>query len=289
VPLSFLHGPENISAYRNTALVVAHPGHELKVFGWLAETTPRVYVLTDGSGANGTSRLPSTAKLLIQSGSTPDEIFGLMSDAGVYRAILEKKVSIFLAIIDRLAASLTERRIDFVAGDAVEGFNPTHDMCRVLLNAAVAIAERTLDGTIANYEFCLTEWEQHCRDPHDDRCLHLRLDDPSLKQKLRAAREYEALKEEVQQAIAVKGEEYFRVECLRKVTDPFPELISETKPYYETCGEQRVAQAKYESVIRYHDHMLPLLEIIRNYAVGAHAIPRIPIRPQLTAEQSLIS
>lgn len=277
VPLSFLYGPENISG-RKAALIVGHPGHELKVFGWLTESAPRVYVLTDGSGANGISRLSSTTKLLHESGSVADPIFGFISDAGVYRAIIGQEVSTFLAIVDRLAASLGKHGIELVAGDAVEGFNPTHDICRALLNAAVPIANRSSGRTIANYEFCLTEWEQHCQDPHDSRCVHLRLDDQLLQQKLRAAREYKELRNEVQQAIAARGEEYFRVECLRKVTDPFPELFAETKPYYEMHGEQRVAQGKYESVIRYREHMLPILKAIREYTEARcnSAHPAVP-------------
>ena len=265
MPLTFLYGPENISQYRRPALVVAHPGHELKVFGWLEESAPRVYVLTDGSGNNGASRLPSTTKLLRQSGSVPDGFYGFISDATVYEALLEGRASTFGGIIDWLAGSLAEHGIDLVAGDAVEGFNPAHDICRALLNAAVAIAGQNTGRTIANYEFCLTEWEQHCQDPHDARCLHLRLDDRMLQAKLRAAREYAELRNEVEQAIAARGEEYFRVECLRKVVDPFPNLHTETPPYYETFGKERVAQGKYESVIRYREHMVPILNAIREY------------------------
>ena len=47
--------PEGLSSYRRPALLLGHPGHELKVLGWLAENRPRVYVLTDGSGFDGAS------------------------------------------------------------------------------------------------------------------------------------------------------------------------------------------------------------------------------------------
>ena len=134
-------GPSPSANIGNPALVVAHPGHELKVFGWLHATAPRVYVLTDGSGG-GTPRLSSTAKLLNQAGAVPDEFFGPISDGEIYRAILEKRIPVFLGIVDELAASFAANAIDFVAGDATEGFNPSHDICRALVNAAVAIAER---------------------------------------------------------------------------------------------------------------------------------------------------
>jgi hypothetical protein len=272
VQISFLHGPDRIGDYRNAALVVAHPGHELKVFGWLSESAPRVHVLTDGSGA-GLPRLSSTAKLLRPTGAVPGEVFGSVSDAEMYRAILGKRMEIFLEIVDGLAASLVENGIDFVAGDATEGFNPTHDVCRSLLNAAVCIAQRATGKTIANYEFCLTEWEQHCREVHDQRCLHLRLDDALLHEKLRSAEEYAELKAEIQQAISTKGEEYFRIECLRKVTVLFPRLSSVAKPYYETFGEERVAQGKYEFVIRYEQHMVPILKAVRKHAQGRTKLP----------------
>ena len=65
-----------------------------------------------------------------------------------------------MGIVDELAASFARNGIDFVAGDATEGFNPTHDICRALVNAAVAIAERVNRRIIANYEFCLTRDRQ---------------------------------------------------------------------------------------------------------------------------------
>jgi hypothetical protein len=46
------------------ALIVAHPGHELVILGWVEANHPLVTIFTDGSGRGGVSRLPSTRKLL---------------------------------------------------------------------------------------------------------------------------------------------------------------------------------------------------------------------------------
>src|ERR671917_288531 len=54
------------------ALVVAHPGHELCVYGWLEQARPRVFVLTDGSGRSGIPRLQSTTKILARHGAIPE-------------------------------------------------------------------------------------------------------------------------------------------------------------------------------------------------------------------------
>jgi hypothetical protein len=44
--------------------MIAHPGHELRVHHWIERTRPLVFVLTDGSGHTGVSRLASTTAVL---------------------------------------------------------------------------------------------------------------------------------------------------------------------------------------------------------------------------------
>ena len=261
------NGAEPFWSYARPAVFVGHPGHELRVLGWLAEKRPRVHVLTDGSGALGHSRLPSTSRLLDRMGALRGEVFGRLSDADIYRAILGRKISLFCSIAERLANSMAEHGTDFVAADAAEGFNPTHDLCRQIANAAVYRAQMLTGRSIANYEFLLMEWDLNGLANHDDRCWHVKLGDKPLRLKLDAARDYAELREEVEQAIALKGEEYFRVECLRKVERPFLESERGYQPYYEQLGQQRVASGKYRSAIRYESHMLPILNGIREYAI----------------------
>jgi hypothetical protein len=262
MPLFCLCAPEILAPFRRPAIVVGHPGHELKIFGWIAEHRPQVHVITDGSGRQGVSRLPSTAKLLAALGAEPGEVFGSVSDAEIYRALLETDIPFFLDLLNCLAESFIRNGVDFVAGDATEGFNPTHDICRALVNAAVEMAKRATGRHIPNYEFCLTEWERNCQDVHDRQCLHLRLEDELLRRKLDAAANYIELREEVQQAVTARGERYFQIECLRKLSCLPGEEELLGKPFYETFGEKRVAEGGYTSVIRYRQHMAPVLEAL---------------------------
>ncbi|HLJ30059.1 MAG TPA: hypothetical protein VKY85_25360 [Candidatus Angelobacter sp.] len=262
--------PESFNNIRHPALVAGHPGHELRVFGWMSACRPRVYLISDGSGSQGIARTSSSAAAIAQLGCERGEIFGAISDATVYCILREGNPSLFLRLVDQMASSFVKHEIDFVAGDAAEGFNPTHDLCRTLINAAVTMAERASGRAIANFEFCLTEWEDNCPDlPHDHRCIHLVLDDNSLSQKLTAAEGYIELKEETQRAIDSRGEEYFRVECLRRVTDPAWPLRNSARRLYEIWGETRVAEGKYQSVIRFKEHVLPVLTSILDYAASA--------------------
>src|ERR1700730_15214974 len=200
--LSQLCPPGSFLSIRNPAVIVGHPGHELRVFGWISRFRPRVYVMTDGSGHQGESRLASTARLLAPLVIDTGKEFGLISDADLYRAILNRRVSLFLAAVDLLAESLIANNIDCALADAMEGFNPAHDLCRTPVDAAVAVVNRETSRTIANYEFTLTEWERGRQEHHDSRCWHFALDDDTLCEKIEAARKYTELKDEVRQAIA---------------------------------------------------------------------------------------
>lgn len=267
--LSYLCAPELLHAFGRPALVVGHPGHELKVFGWMSEYKPRVYVLTDGAGRQGISRLSSTTRLLEPLAIEIDGLFGTISDAALYQLILAREIPWFLGALDRLTESFIENGVDLVVADAMEGFNPAHDICRTLVDAAVLAVENRTVRAIANYMFCLTESEQGRRqERHDDSCLHLALDDEALLAKITAAEEYAELKDEVQTAIALRGKEYFRIECLKKVSAPFQKEYP-AKPEYETWGERRVAEGSYQSVIRYQEHMLPIIDAIRNRALAS--------------------
>ena len=150
-------GVSPVARYGRTALVVAHPGHELRVFAWAQANRARVYVLTDGSGRSGISRLSSTVNLLASLGCDHGEIFGAVSDREIYRAIRAHDHDFFLHLLDQLVASFQIHGIEVVAGDATEWFNPAHDICRTLINAAAESSRLATGRELDNYEVCLTE------------------------------------------------------------------------------------------------------------------------------------
>src|SRR5260370_31071798 len=112
---------------RRAALVVAHPGHELGVHGWMELARPVACVFTDGSGHTGQSRLGSTTRLLTKACAQPGPIYGRFADVDVYEAILHKDVGLFLELAEELAQILVRDEIHYVVGDPIEGYNPTHE------------------------------------------------------------------------------------------------------------------------------------------------------------------
>jgi len=245
---------------RRAALVIAHPGHELRVYRWLELARPVVYVLTDGSGHTGRSRLAATSQLLLRTGARPGPIYGRLSDRELYRALLAGEVELFAALAEELAESLLREEIGLVAGDAVEGFNPSHDVCRLLLNAAVAgLAARGVP--LDNRDFLLDGAPGGFSVEEREASQRIDLDAAALARKLSAARAYPGLAGELESALAQHGEGAFRTEWLRPVSYGF--AIGDRcadPPFYEIHGERRVAEGVYREVLRYRAHVLPVAE-----------------------------
>src|SRR2546428_12628279 len=123
------------------ALVIAHPGHELRVHGWLELTRPKVFILMDGSGSSGRSRLASTTRILSQVGAEPGPIYGRLTDLMFYSAVLNHDPNVFINLAEELAEAFIQAEVQYVAGDATEGYNPAHDICRLLIDTAVEMAK----------------------------------------------------------------------------------------------------------------------------------------------------
>src|SRR5215469_10219464 len=88
------------------ALVIAHPGHELRVHHWLERAKPQVFVLTDGSGLTDSSRTHRTEVLLELANAAKGPMFGSLSDQQLYGAIVAGDADLFVALSHDLAAPL---------------------------------------------------------------------------------------------------------------------------------------------------------------------------------------
>ena len=271
-------------------MIVAHPGHELRVHSWLEETRPLVCVLTDGSGRTGRSRLDSTTEVLEAAGAVPGPVYGEMSDVELYTAALDHDHSRFTRVVDELASMLLREQIECVVGDAEEGYNPGHDICRLIINAAVRLANLTGRRRIANYDFTLVAPPGHCPEPLRADSLRLELDEAAFARKLASARNYPELQAEVEAALSGAGSvglrEHadlarrsgsdfggagapdFRVEWLRPVDARVESARPFTgeRPFYEEYGERQVAAGHYTRVLRYREHVLPLTRALNSYA-----------------------
>jgi hypothetical protein len=214
-------------------------------------------------------RLESSRRLLRATGAREGSLFGRWTDRELYRWLLEGRNEPFLAIRDELAAALVAADVEIVIGDAMEGFNPVHDLCRALIDGAVAEIRRRTGRCVANYSYALhpfaAEADEAPPQIDDDGVLRFALDEEALARKLAAAEAYPEMRGEVGAALSRFGRMAFALEVLRpSATARQLDAFASRTPHYETIGAQRVVEARYAEVIRYREHVLPALA-----AVGA--------------------
>ena len=238
------------------SVVVAHPGHELMVHHLIERCRPVYFCLTDGSGGGAKSRVESTTRFLRQVGGTPGAIYGRFSDREIYRLLLDRRVEVFARLADELAKNLMDHGIECVAGDAMEGFNPAHDICRALIDGAVAIVQARTGRVLQNYEFAVHN------DPAPiaaEATIRLELDEAALQRKIAAAMAYPEMQGEVRAALNKFGKQSFAVEYLRPATtSAMLDKFEITPPRYELLGEIRVSEGRYREIVRYREHLFPV-------------------------------
>jgi hypothetical protein len=237
------------------ALIFAHPGHELRCHHIIERTQPIVYVLTDGSGALAVPRVEESAKLLASLGATRGTLFGALTDRDAYAALLGGDTDTFVGHAQTLGDALIAHGATAVVIDAAEGYNPVHDICHWIGRAAVSIATRAR-GAVAQYEVDLVSHPDG-----DGDGIRVALDDEAFARKLRSADCYRPLAAEAAGAITEHGLSAFRTEFLRRVgaTEVPP---ASWVPYYEQVGEDRVRAGRYQTVLRYSDHVRPIVSAL---------------------------
>jgi hypothetical protein len=259
--------PEPLLRPGAAALVVAHPGHELRLHGWLEQTRPDVFVLTDGSGSGERSRLGSTRAVLEDAGARPGDVFGDFTDRELYAAILERDAARFQSLAETLADRFVRGRVDYVVTDAAEGYNSGHDLCRIVVEEAASLAAAARGRAVKVFDYTLVSVGRRTAEN-----FAFRLSAEAVQRKVKAASGYPEMAGEVEAALR-RDPEALHVEILRPASDRPLALALDTgeKPFYETYGEQQVAAGLYPQVIRLHEHLLPLAAAIHEMRPGVEA------------------
>jgi hypothetical protein len=254
-------GEHLIDLTGRAGLFVGHPGHELCVHGWLERVRPTVFVLTDGGGREGRSRLESTTRLLQACGATPCQPFGRFSDEAVYQSLLRYHHQPLVDTAAELADALERLGLRYLVCDPLDGYNPSHDACRALAGAALEMVRRRTGRRISAFEAALTTIAG--RTPEAD-WVQLALTEAELQRKHAAALGYTELRDEIDAALARGGPEVFRTEWLLPMRDPLAWTHpASAVPYYETYGLRQVAARRYSETVRYREHMAPFLASLK--------------------------
>jgi len=232
-------------------LIVAHPGHELRLFHWMERTRPDVFVLTDGSGGEGVSRLGFSRDCLARTQARPGAVFGPFPDRHWYAAIQRADAAPFVEATRIIAGAAAACRPAIVVADPVEGYNPMHDLCAAVADAVTQALIRD-GGDPQRLTFPLTESAPRGLETRID------LDGDAVGRKRDALLAYQPLLGEISALMAADASA-LGTEALAPAQSHWPEHWS---PHYEEVGRQRVASGRYEAVITYDHHVGPIARAI---------------------------
>lgn len=234
----------------SAVLIVAHPGHELRLFNWMERLRPQVFILSDGSGGAQRSRLDYSVAAIRAAGATMIEGSGQTPDRAWYAAILAGDVSPFTTIADAIAAAVPAARAPLVVSDAADGYNPLHDLCQAVAAAVVA----RIAGDAAP-TFLVAPATTHAIGTAS---IEWTLEAAAMQRKHLAVSAYTPLAGETAQLLA-EAPDALHTERLLIPTFDWPDNWT---PQWEAFGRKRVSEGRFAAPITYRDHVLPIAKAL---------------------------
>ncbi len=251
--------PFSLSDVRRLA-VFGHPAHELAIYGLLQRYRPHVVVITDGGGAE---RIEQSKAGLARAGILDRVTYLNFSEASFYDALLDAESDLFLRVAEKLRSEIQRIQPDQLFCDAIEFYNPVHDVTRpILLNALAGDHKRSL------YEIPLVyqkpaESEIYAIQRVPEEQAHLRfqydLTPEELELKMYARDHiYANLREQAGPEFLATTPEYLSREEIADANGPLPDAAGSGRVLrYEWRAKLLQEQGVIPQAITYQDHFLP--------------------------------
>lgn len=181
-----------------------------------------------------------------------------MSDREWYAAILAGDATPFIEAAKAIADAIAPD-VDRIVVDAVEHFNPLHDLASAVGARVVRLAEQRWGRVPLLLHYPIERPGRFVDTPAVD----LRLGDDARERKMAAAAGYGQLAQEVERVVAAATPERFSRERIDHfaIEAAFPLSLPE-EPYYESFGRRRIEAGLYRDLITYDNHVRPLVQTI---------------------------
>lgn len=227
-------------------LIHAHPGHELRLFRWMEAHQPILFLLTDGSGG-GAARTEYSRACALRAGAVPGAVFGLAPDSCWYDAVLSGDLSLFRDVVDAVVETAHAQQSPLLVSDAVDGYNPMHDLCEAIVAAATA---RLADRGVRTTHLVSRAIAGLGEPPVVEVCV----EGDDLRRKREAIEAYSPIAEEAARVL------HDEPEALKyeRLLQPNFDWSDAWAPDWERIGAERVAAGKYARRINYLRHVRPI-------------------------------
>lgn len=252
--------PKETGMFRNgakTLVVFSHPNHEISVYGLMTRERPMAAYLTDGGGGE---RLLGTMKSVADLGVRA--IYLDRTEASFYEAVLRKDMGFWRAVVQQLSALISATDPDQILCDAVEYYNPVHDMSLPLVQAAArkagcraAIMAVPLVWEKSNGTFSI----QRALPMDASREFWINLSDNESARKRAALSTYYAPLRAQMGFTDAQVDMACRTEYLVQPASPLREPDPGVHLRYDRRGHEAKAAGKVQEAISYRDHYLPVV------------------------------
>ena len=118
-------------------MIFGHPAHELALFGFLQRFRPEIVIITDG----GSQERIRQSRIGLESIALKATYLPF-AENDFYAALLRRDLSFFETVSDSLSLEIAASQPDQIFCDAVEFYNPVHDITLPLALRAAAAAPR---------------------------------------------------------------------------------------------------------------------------------------------------
>jgi hypothetical protein len=245
--------------------VFSHPNHELAVLGLVQRFQPHLLFLSDG----GAPQRQADTRRGLQSVAISEGV-RLMDypESAYYAALLERDVGFCRRVVADIAAVVDEWQPREIFCDAVEFYNPVHDLCLPLTLAA--LAGRTDPPTV--FEVPLIYQRPAAEEAYEIQRFpaalsagqrELRLSDAELAAKLHARSTiYGELRLQLSGLLDGLPTREAAREVWRQSSAETLRPTGDRVLRYEWRGKARQARGEVEEIITYADHYQPLVEAL---------------------------
>lgn len=185
----------------NYALCIAHPGHEIRLHGFIEKTKPYIFVLADQGEPSRMIRLSNYLGFIFKNTKNKRDAFYVieqkpddkkpdpekelktyyLTDLNIQNELHKGNIDFFKYYVKQTANRFVQNKIDHVVVDSIENMDATHDINRALIDAAVALVKKKKGKQINIFEFNVSNPYDHNIGPD---CLMVELEEEEMMKKI---------------------------------------------------------------------------------------------------------
>lgn len=233
-------------------LVVAHPGHELRVHGWFQRQRPTLSILAMGSRSGSSQvRLEASGRAAVAVDAPRGPLFGRLLDRDLYAHLMTGRSDVFGPYVDELADAFVSSGAELVVVDGWQRYSAAHDIAHVIGRLAARKAALALGRPISVLEYSVVSQSLAALHPAAISAQTLDLGPDETTAKDLAIVDHPDIESELAEIVAMDGraslekEAFFEPAPIEHLLRPQP-----ARAYYETAGEDRVRRGIYPQVLR---------------------------------------